>query len=139
MNASFVVDCSLAMTWCFKDEATKETRNLFRRLSTEATLVPAHWFLEIANALLFSERRKRITTAESAQFLNTLGALEIEIDHEAVNRAFHDVLPLSRANNLTSYDAAYLDLAIRRRLPLASLDDDLRRAAKARGVKLLGK
>ncbi len=139
MNPSFVVDCSMAMTWCFKDEATDETRTLFRRLSTEAAIVPAHWHLEIVNTLLVAEKRERITPAESAQFLNTIDSLDIEVDNEITTRAFHDVLPLARAHQLTSYDAAYLDLSIRRNLALASLDDDLCRAAKAVGVKLLGK
>ena len=85
MTPSFIVDCSLAVTWVFKDEATTETRDLFRRLSKEAALVPAHWYLEITNALVSSERRKRITPAESAQFLDTLDELEVEIDYEAGN------------------------------------------------------
>ena len=139
MSPSFVVDCSMAMAWCFKDEATDETKAIFRRLSKESVLVPAHWHLEIANTLLVSERRKRITVGESAQFLGTLESLDIEIDQEISNRAFRDILPLGRVHRLTSYDAAYLDLALCRGLPLASLDDDLRRAAKKLGVKLLGK
>src|SRR5207253_1828584 len=98
-----------------------------------------HWCLEVANALLVGERRKRIATAVVSQFLAALGNLLIQFDDQLPARAFDHILPLSRAYNLTTYDAAYLYLAIRRHLPLASLDMDLRRAAKAAGVKLLGK
>jgi predicted nucleic acid-binding protein len=139
MKSAFIVDCSVAMTWAFADEATELTRALFRRLVTEATLVPAHWFLEVTNVLATSERRGRITVAESAQFLQTLNAISIETDSEATSRTFDNILSLSRTHSLTTYGAAYLDLALRRQLPLATLDDDLRRAATALGVQLLGK
>ena len=139
MSPAFIVDCSLAMTWVFIDEATTETRQLFRRLATESALVPSHWFLEVSNVLVISERRKRISVTESTQFLTLLDALQIEIDNEALARAFDHILPLARTHALTTYDAAYLDLALRRQLPLASLDDDLRRAAMTLGVQVLGK
>src|SRR4051794_9671396 len=100
MSPAFIVDCSVAMTWAFADEATELTRALFRRLSTEIALVPAHWFLEVTNVLATSERRGRITVAESAQFLQTLDAISIEIDNEATSRAFDHVLSLSRTHGL---------------------------------------
>ena len=138
MTPSFIVDCSLTMTWVFKDEATTDTTDLLRRLGAESALVPSHWFLEVANVLVIAERRKRISVTESTQFLRTLDALQIEIDEDVAGRAFDHILPLSRTHHLTTYDAAYLDLALRRQLPLASLDADLRQAAAAIGVRLLG-
>jgi predicted nucleic acid-binding protein len=138
MNAAFVVDCSVAMTWLFSDEATDETQELLDRLSAETALVPSWWFVEVTNVLALAERRGRITPAQSGAFIVDLGKLDIEQDDEAPGRAFSHLLPLCRKHKLTSYDAMYLDLAVRRDLPLATLDVDLRKAAKTVGVKLLG-
>jgi predicted nucleic acid-binding protein len=139
MTPALVLDCSVTVAWCFKDEMTDETKALQDRLILESALVPEHWFLEVANALLVGERRKRISTIDVNEFPRLLGALLIEVDDQSPPRAFDHILPLARAHSLTSYDAAYLDLALRRHLPLASLDDDLRSAATALGVQVLGK
>lgn len=138
MSAAFVVDCSIAMAWLFHDEATPKTAALLNRLSTETALVPAWWFVEITNVLAMTERRGRITPPQSDAFIADLSKLGIERDEEAPDRAFTHLLGLCRAHRLTSYDSIYLDLAIRRSLPLATLDDDLRKAAKKLGVALLG-
>jgi predicted nucleic acid-binding protein len=139
MTATFVVDCSVAMTWLFQDEATAATRKLLDRLEAESALVPAWWFLELTNVLAIAERKGRITQAATSEFVSLLATLDFELDVEAPHRAFDHLLPLCRTFGLTSYDAMYLDLAIRRQLPLATLDDDLRRAAKKTGVPLLGR
>lgn len=139
MSAALIIDCSMTMAWCFPDEATSRSQKLLDRLENESVLVPALWFLEVTNVLAMAEKRKRITAARSSEFLSLVETFDIEIDHESANRAFAQLLPLCRAHGLTSYDAVYLDLATRRQLPLASLDDDLRRGAKTLGVKLLGK
>jgi len=138
MNPVFVVDCSMAMAWLFHDEATPKTADLLNRLATETALVPAWWFIEITNVLAMAERNGRITPAQSDAFIADLGKLEIERDDEAPDRAFTYVLALCRTHRLTSYDAIYLDLALRRNLPLATLDEDLRKTAKKAGVHLLG-
>ena len=138
MNATFVVDCSIAMAWLFNDEATPKTDALLTRLTAEAALVPAWWFIEITNVLAMAERKGRITPAQSDAFIADLGKLGIERDDEAPRRAFTFLLTLCRRHRLTSYDAIYLDLAVRRNLPLATLDDDLRKAAKKLGIRLLG-
>ena len=137
MSAVFVVDCSIAMAWLFHDEATPRTTALLNRLATETALVPAWWFIEITNVLAMAERKGRITPTQSDAFIADLGKLGIERDEEAPLRAFTYVLPLCRKHRLTSYEAIYLDLAIRRNLPLATLDDDLRKTAKKLGVRLL--
>ena len=139
MSAAFIVDCSLAMTWCFRDEATPPSAAIQDRLEHETALVPGHWFLEVANVLAFAEKKKRVTVATTAKFLSHLAQLDLEVAEDVPSRAFDHVLPLCRAHGLTSYDAAYLDLAVRRGLPLASLDDDLRAAAGSLGVVVLGK
>jgi len=138
MSAAFVVDCSLAMAWLFRDEATEKTAALLNRLASETALVPAWWFIEIANVLAMAERKGCITATQSDAFIADLGKLGIERDDEAPDRAFTHLLGLCRIHRLTSYDAIYLDLAIRRSLPLATLDDDLRKTAKKLGVGLLG-
>lgn len=139
MSAAFVVDCSVAMTWLFSDEATPQTAKLLERLGDETVLVPGWWFLEVANVLAIAERKRRINTLQSEEFIAELLKLGLEVDNDASGRAFDHLLPLCRAHQLTSYDAMYLDLAVRRRLPLATLDEPLRKAAKKLGVKLLGR
>ena len=137
-TAAFVLDCSIAMAWLFQDEATPKTTALLNRLATETALVPAWWFVEITNVLAMAERKGRITPPQSDAFIADLGKLGIERDNEAADRAFTHLLSLCRKHRLTSYDAIYLDLAIRRSLPLATLDDDLRRTARKLGVGILG-
>jgi predicted nucleic acid-binding protein len=138
MSAAFVVDCSIAMAWLFNDEATPKTAALLNRLATETALVPAWWFIEITNVLAIAERKRRITPIQSEAFIADLGKLDIERDDEAPDRAFTHLLTLCRTHRLTSYDAIYLDLAVRCNLPLATLDEDLRNTAKKLGVRLLG-
>src|SRR5438270_10676081 len=125
MSAAFVVDCSIAMAWLFHDEATPKTAALLNRLATETALVPAWWFIEITNVLAMAERKGRITPTQSDAFIADLRKLRIERDNEAHDRAFTHHLVLCRRHRLTSSDAIYLELAIRRSLPLAPLDDDL--------------
>jgi len=137
MSAAFVVDCSVAMAWLFHDEATPKTAALLNRLATETVLVPGWWFIEITNVLAMTERRGRITPTQSDAFIADLGKLGIERDDEAPDRAFTHLLALCRTHRLTSYDAVYLDLAVRRNLPLATLDGDLRKSARKLGIRLL--
>ncbi|MHB8973416.1 MAG: type II toxin-antitoxin system VapC family toxin [Pirellulaceae bacterium] len=139
MKPTLVLDCSMAMAWCFADEGTQGTAEIQDRLVAEAAIVPGHWFLEVANVLALAEKRQRISAADVVQFVKLLAAFDIQVDNEFSARAFDHILPLSRGHGLTTYDAAYLDLAIRRQLPLASLDDDLCRVAAHLDVAVLGK
>lgn len=139
MTASFVVDASVAMAWCFLDEETPATHGLLKGLKSKVALVPAWWYVEIANVVALAERKGRLSVAEIDDYLAVLDGLQIEVDNEAPQRAFSHLLPLCRKHKLTSYDAIYLELAIRRKLPLATLDEPLRKAAKKLGVRLLGK
>ena len=117
MTSGLIIDCWITMAWCFADEATLETAQVQERLIAEAAVVPAHWFLEVVNVLVMAERPKRIAAADASNFLQLLAALDIQTDHEASARAFDHLPPLCRTHGLTSYDAAYLDLAIRRQFP----------------------
>ena len=126
------------MAWLFHDEATAKTAALLNRLATETALVPAWWFIEITNVLAMAECKGRITSNQSDAFIADLNKLGIERDDEGPDRAFTYLLALCRTHRLTSYDAIYLDLAVRRSLPLVTLDDDLRKRAKKLGISLLG-
>jgi predicted nucleic acid-binding protein len=132
-----VIDASVALAWCFKDERTAVTAELLERVQTDVAAVPILWHLEIANVLALAERRGRITSAESAELIALLETLEIAVDEETPSRAFGRVLDLARSERLTAYDAAYLDLAMRLGAPLASKDRDLCNAAERVGVKVL--
>lgn len=131
---AFVLDCSLTLAWFFEDEADAYAESVEDALTSTAAIVPALWPLEVANGLLVGERRKRTTEAKVTQFLALLRALPIAIDDETAGRAWQETLQLARAHELSAYDAAYLELAVRRGLPLATLDDALRAAAAAVGV-----
>jgi len=132
-----VIDASVALALCFGDERTKTTASLLERLQTDAAAVPSLWHLEVANGLALAERRGRITPAESAELIALLEMIEIVVDGETSARAFTRVLDLAREERLTAYDAAYLELAMRLGLPLASKDGDLCDAAERLGVCVL--
>ena len=138
MSDRFVLDCSVTMAWFFEDEATPAIDALLDQLNQGGQAVVAqHWLLEVGNTLLMSERRKRSTLADSVHFLSILGALAVDTDKETGANATSATLALARSHGLTLYDGAYLELAIRRKLPLATLDKELRAAAKEVGVKCL--
>lgn len=132
----FVLDCSVTMTWCFDDEATTYTDAIRDSLADVQAVVPSLWCLEVANAAIVGERRKRLDEARSHRFIVLLEALPIVIDHETSSRAFGEITHLARSHQLSAYDAAYLELAIRRGLPLACLDGKLKAAAASTGVML---
>lgn len=130
----FVLDGSITLVWAFEDETDAYAEAVADSLANVPATVPAVWPLEVANALLMGERRKRTTEAKVAQFLALLQTLPISVDDETALRAWQDTLHLARLHDLTVYDAAYLELAVRLGLPLASLDDKLKAAAVSAGV-----
>jgi predicted nucleic acid-binding protein len=134
---AYVLDASVAMAWCFKDEGTLASDRLLEQLEREAAAVPTLWHVEIANVLAVGERRHRITPARSAQFVGMLDGLGIAVDEEMPTRAWRQILDLARSEQLTAYDAAYLELAMRLGIPLATKDDDLGKAAERLGVRVL--
>lgn len=125
------------MAWCFEDEATEFTDSLLEGLAQGSAKVPSIWPLEIANVLAISERRGRTNQAKITQFLRLLSSLPITVDAKTGEKAFTDVLTLARTHKLTSYDAAYLELALREGLALATLDEELKRVANKLGVTIL--
>jgi predicted nucleic acid-binding protein len=135
---SVVIDSSVALTWCFEDEASPQTDALFERVRDDGAVVPALWHLELANVLLQAEKRGRIAAGDVATRLELIAELPITTDHQTAARAWREVIALARAERLTAYDAAYLELAIRRSLPLSTRDDALIVAARRTGVVICG-
>lgn len=133
----FVVDTSTTMTWCFNDEMTPATDALLDQVQAMGAIVPAVWSLEVANALLVAERRRRVTAYEATRLAQLLQSLPIIIDADGAANVFGAVLALAREHTLSSYDASYLELAMRQGLPLATQDTRLRTAATRAGVPLL--
>ena len=135
-KVDLVLDNSIVMAWSFEDETDEYADAVLDRLATVHAIVPALWPLEVANALLMGERRKRSTEAETIKWTGILASLPISIDGETNSHAWSDTLSLAHGHNLTAYDAAYLELAIRRGLPLATIDGKLKTAAEAVGVPI---
>ena len=135
---SLVLDSSITLAWIFAEETTHAVIEVFELLRQQAAWVPGLWRLEVANALQMGVRRGRIDTAFRDGSLADLTRLPIQVDGETDLQAWGSTLELAERHRLTLYDAAYLELALRRSLPLASLDQELRRAAAAAKVKLLG-
>lgn len=132
---AFVLDASVTACWAFQDEQDPIAAAAFAKIKTEDAVVPSLWWFEIRNILVVNERRKRIKTTEADTFLQLLSRLRIQVDREPADDV---VLRLARTQRLTVYDASYLELAMRLRLPLATLDDDLRAAARKEGIALVG-
>ncbi|HXG35911.1 MAG TPA: type II toxin-antitoxin system VapC family toxin [Dehalococcoidia bacterium] len=133
----FVIDASLTLAWCFEDETTPYAEATLEKLKQTSALVPTIWPLEVVNALLVAERRRRILQAQSLHFLELLGQLPVEVSAEGIEEAFSWALALAREHSLSAYDASYLELAAREGLPLATQDTELRAAAVKAGVPLL--
>ena len=135
--SAVVIDTSIALSWCFEDEASPETDGLFERVRDEGAIVPGLWHLELGNVLLQAERRGRITPKDVGVRLDLIAELPIVTDQETTARAWREILTMARADRLTTYDATYLELAVRRGLPLLTKDGELVRAAKRIGVQVL--
>jgi predicted nucleic acid-binding protein len=134
---SFVLDCSVTVAWCFEDEADPAVDALLDGLKARGAVVPSLWPLEITNVLLQAERRGRITMAAVDGRLAAFEALPITVDTASWPRMGAAVLALARLHGLTTYDAAYLEIAMRQHLPLATRDKALKRACAAVGVVVL--
>ena len=137
MGESFVVDNSVVMSWCFKDETNQYADAILDCLSDATAFVPSIWPLEGANVLLVAERKKRLSEADSVRFITLLSQLPIIMERERPERMMKDLLALARSNNLSSYDASYLDLSMRKGIPIATLDTRLITASKKTNIPIL--
>ena len=135
MNADFVVDASMAFAWVLPNQASPEAEALLERIEAGAgAVVPTLWFLEVANGLLVAQRRKRITAPERMLALRRLSALALTVDEDDARDVFGRTSTLAEQHGLSVYDATYLELALRRNLPLGTRDRALRSAAERSGV-----
>ncbi len=134
---SLVLDASMAVAWLFEDEASESVHQVLHRVATNGAVVPSLWRLEVANVLRNAARRGRCDEAYVDQSLARLERLPVAIDEETDARAWGATLDLARAEDLTLYDAAYLELAERRGWPLATCDAALTKAARRRGVEIV--
>lgn len=134
---ALVLDASETVSWCFEDETSPESETLLDLLKTTAiAVVPSIWRVEVANALLMAERRKRIAAEATVAFLDVLLKLNVIADSEGDETTWRRIVTLAREKGLTSYDASYLELAIRMNVPIATKDARLIKAAEACGVPL---
>lgn len=128
----FVLDCSVTMAWCFEDEADRYSDRVLASLSGASAIVPGRWPLEVANVLVVSERRGRLRREDGERFLEHLAGFPVVVD--PVVPGAGELLAVARAHRLSAYDAAYLHLAARTHLPLATRDRTLRAVARAARV-----
>ena len=134
----FVLDASIVLSWCFPDEEAQKAEKISERIALgDQPAVPAFWRHEVLNALLAGEKRKRLTNELIQAFIKDLEQLPAEIDTPAAGTVFHSTQDLCRKHGLTAYDAAYLELAMRHRIALATADDALERAARAEGIEIV--
>jgi predicted nucleic acid-binding protein len=133
---TLVIDASVALAWCFPDEANDDADAVLDALAGKSGLVPAIWALEVANALLVGERARRLGPPEIRRFTSLLENLSIFQDVLSTSQYVDHVLPLAREYGLSAYDAAYLELAIRQGTSLATLDRKLRIAAQKAGIQV---
>jgi predicted nucleic acid-binding protein len=138
VSEGFIADSSVGVAWAVPSQASDTTDNLLDQVATGTPLVvPALWPFEVANSLLVLLRRKRILAPERDRALGALARLPLVLDEEGPRLALGSISELAREHGLSVYDATYLELAVRRKLPLASRDEALCKAARRSGVKLL--
>jgi len=133
---SYVLDTSVTMAWLFEDEANPRTERLLDALREEQAWVPSLWYYEVGNVLAVAERRGRIKEALARHFTELLRSLPIYVDETESAEVWDGALTLARTQLLSVYDAAYLDLAMKSGLPLATLDNALKNSADKLGVEL---
>jgi predicted nucleic acid-binding protein len=134
---SLVLDASVALAWFIDGQVTAATERVLDDVSQAGAMVPALWRIEVGNALLVAGRRGRLSPARRAEVIAILGAMPVSVDEAGDLEAWGACLVLADLHGLTLYDATYLELALRSRLPLATLDEKLKLAAAAEGVTLL--
>ncbi|MGH2359795.1 MAG: type II toxin-antitoxin system VapC family toxin [bacterium] len=133
----FVLDCSVALAWALPDEGASAADSVLDRLVQDMAVVPPIWPLEVGNVLLVALKRGRIPRSDFLQIVRRLKELPVLIDDDSTEHALSGTIELADQFSLTTYDAAYLELARRRSLPLATLDDRLRKACVSAGVAAL--
>lgn len=134
---AIVLDASTTLAWLFRDEPSAHADRVLDRLAHEPALVPSIWPLEVSNGILMAERAGRIAADEVDKLRDDVHALSVTVSEVPIELALGPIVELARAHGLTSYDASYLELAFRERIPLATQDADLRAAAERVGVAIV--
>jgi len=132
----FVLDCSVTMAWLFEDQADRYTEAILKAMADAAALVPILWSYEVSNVLMVGERKKLVSMSQSTRFLELLHNLNISFQPIHDVKQEENLLSKGRSFGLSSYDAAYLALAMSRGLPLATRDKALLQACEKSGVKV---
>jgi len=139
MKHAVVIDNSVVMSWCFEDEANQYTDNVLESLKYVRAIVPVIWPLEVGNVLVVAERKGRLRYIDCIQFWELLSELPIDVEDQISEKVMMNVYTLAREAQLSTYDASYLELAIRKNLPLATLDKGLLRAARKFDIEIYNK
>ena len=137
MLSSIVLDCSVTVSWFMIDETSTISNDILNLISKEKAIVPSIWQLEVGNVLLMCQRNKRITKEQRLNALHILNELPIIIDDLTSKYAWQDTIELAEKYSLSLYDACYLELSLRYSLPLATFDNQLKKAANLASVKLI--
>lgn len=133
---AFILDCSMTMAWCFEDETSEYSEKTLNALSESIAWVPALWPIEVANSLIIATRKKRISYVKAIAFKQHVDIFSISIDNYLISNPIELIFDLAKETGLTAYDAVYLELAIRKNLPLATLDSELKKSAQKIGLPL---
>jgi predicted nucleic acid-binding protein len=134
-----VIDASVALAWCFPDESSDYADDVLVALEGHPILVPALWPIEITNALLVAERRKRVKESAIRRFVELLQGLTIVMASQSITEGVSNILPLAREYSLSAYDAAYLHVALQHSAPLATLDNSLQKAVRKAGIEIFSR
>jgi len=126
----FVVDNSVVMSWCFEDERNSYCDAVLESLADGEAFVPGMWPLEVGNVLLVAERKKRFTEASVVRFLELVSGLPLTVEQETPERMLKEIVSIAREQGISTYDASYIDLAMRLGLPMSTLDASMRKAAR---------
>ncbi len=137
MKHAVVIDNSVVMSWCFEDEANQYADNVLEYLRYVRAIVPVIWPLEVGNVLVVAERKSRLKYIDCIQFWELLSELPIDVEDQISEKVMRNVYTLARESQLSTYDASYLELAIRKNLPLATLDKALLRAARKFDIEIV--
>ena len=130
MVQQFVVDNSVVMSWCFEDEWNSYSEAVLDSLADGEAFVPGIWPLEVGNVLLVAERKKRLSEASVVRFLELVSSLPLSVEQETPDRMLKEIISLAREQGISTYDASYLDLAMRMDLPMSTLDASMQKAAR---------
>lgn len=126
----FIIDTSVVMSWCFEDEENSYAEAVLDSLEDGEAFVPGIWPLEVGNVLLVAERKKRLSRASVVRFLELISSLPLIVEQETPDRILREIVSLAREQGISTYDASYLDLAMRTDLPISTLDASMRKAAR---------